>query len=120
MPTAHTLEQFVALVEAGRGVEAVDRYYADHACMQENGAPPRRGKAALLDFERAAQASVRSLRCTCIRPLLVAGDIVVIRWVFEYTTGAGKAVRFEELAYQHWEGELIVQEQFFYDPAQFA
>jgi hypothetical protein len=28
-------------------------------------------------------------------------------------------VRFEELAYQRWEGEQIVQEQFFYDPVQF-
>ena len=25
----------------------------------------------------------------------------------------------EELAYQRWEGERIVQEQFFYDPKQF-
>lgn len=24
----------------------------------------------------------------------------------------------EELAYQRWEGELIIDEQFFYDPAQ--
>jgi hypothetical protein len=24
----------------------------------------------------------------------------------------------EELAYQRWEGERIVEEQFFYDPAQ--
>jgi len=28
--------------------------------------------------------------------------------------------RIEELAYQRWEGEKIVQEQFFYDPKQFV
>jgi hypothetical protein len=28
-------------------------------------------------------------------------------------------MRFEELAYQRWEGNLMVEEQFFYDPAQF-
>ena len=43
----------------------------------------------------------------------------MIRWVFEIEDKAGKTVRFEELAHQRWEGELMVQEQFFYDPAQF-
>ena len=28
--------------------------------------------------------------------------------------------RIEELAYQRWDGEKIAQEQFFYDPKQFA
>ena len=88
--------------------------------MQENGAPPRKGKAALLAFERAAQASVSRLTSTCVRPVLVEGDVVVIRWVFSYTTAGDKAVRLEELAYQQWDGDLIVREQFFYDPAQLA
>lgn len=119
MPSPTTLETFVALVEAGQGVEALQQFYADHASMQENGAPPRVGKPALLAFERAAQASFTELRSTCIRPVLVSGDVAVIRWVFEYTAPSGRRVRFEELAYQRWEDELIVQEQFFYDPAQF-
>ncbi len=107
------------MVEAGQGVEALKQFYADHASMQENGAAPRVGKEALLKFEQAAQASTTNLKSTCIRPVLVSGNVVVIRWVFEYATQAGKAVRFEELAYQRWENEHIVQEQFFYDPAQF-
>ena len=32
----------------------------------------------------------------------------------------GSLRRIEELAYQRWDGEQIVQEQFFYDPKQFA
>jgi hypothetical protein len=32
----------------------------------------------------------------------------------------GKTRRFEELAHQHWEGDVIVRERFFYDPSQFA
>jgi hypothetical protein len=45
---------------------------------------------------------------------------VVIRWIFEFVGLDGTARRLEELAYQRWEGELIAEEQFFYDPAQFA
>jgi hypothetical protein len=119
MPSASTVDRFVAMVEAGLGVDAIAHFYADHASMQENGAAPRVGKEALLNYERAAQASVTSLRATCVRPILLAGDVAVIRWVFEYMSKAGQRARFEELAYQRWEGELIAQEQFFYDPAQF-
>ena len=99
------------MVEGGQGVEALVAFYADNATMQENHAPPRVGKAA--------QAAVTGLKATCVRPVLMAGDVCVIRWVFEYTSKAGKAVRFEELAYQRWQGEHIVEEQFFYDPVQF-
>ena len=119
MPSLNTVERFVAMVEAGQGIEALSLFYAEHASMQENGAAPRVGKEALLKFEHAAQASTTNLRSTCMRPFFVSGDVAVIRWVFEYTTKTGKPVRFEELAYQRWENELIVQEQFFYDPAQF-
>ncbi len=119
MPSLNTVERFVAMVEAGQGVEALEQFYSEHASMQENESAPRIGKEALLKFERAAQASATNLKSTCIRPVLLSGNVAVIRWVFEYTTKTGKAVRFEELAYQRWENELIVQEQFFYDPAQF-
>ena len=119
MPSLNTVERFVAMVEAGQGVEALSLFYAEHASMQENESAPRVGKEALLKFEHAAQASTTNHRSTCVRPILVSGEVAVIRWVFEYTTKTGKPVRFEELAYQRWENELIVQEKFFYDPAQF-
>ena len=107
------------MVESNEGVEALIEFYAQHATMQENESPPRIGKEALLRFEIAAQASVTNLKANCIRPILVSESTVVTRWILEYTSGSGKVVRFEELAYQLWDGELIVQEKFFYDPAQF-
>lgn len=118
MPTLNTVEAFVSLVEAGQGLLAMERFYAEHVAMQENQAEPRAGKAALLEHERRAQAAVRDLSSTCLRPVLVSGDVAVIRWVIEYTHRAGQPVRLEELAYQRWEGERIVHEQFFYDPVQ--
>lgn len=119
MPAPATVDRFVALVEAGRGLEALEAFYADDASVRENEAPPRQGKAALLANEAAAQAAVTGMRARCVRPVLVEGDIVVIRWVFDYLDRQGCAVHFEELAYQRWAGERIAEEQFFYDPAQF-
>ena len=119
MPQPQALESFVQLVESGQTVEAMRRFYAEHASMQENMGAPRSGKAALIQHEEKALQSVKSLKARCVRPILVSGDVVVIRWVFEIHDKAGKGMKFEELAYQRWEGNLIVEEQFFYDPGQF-
>ena len=48
MPSRERVRQFVASVEAGRFVEAIEEFYADDATMKENLDPPRRGKATLL------------------------------------------------------------------------
>jgi hypothetical protein len=119
MPSLDTVESFVSLVEAGRTIEAMERFYAEHATMQENAAAPRVGKAVLIRHEQGALASIAGLKATCVRPVFISGDFVVIRWVFEIEDKKGNSMRFEELAHQRWEGELMVQEQFFYDPAQF-
>jgi hypothetical protein len=118
MPSLNTVESFVSLVESGKTIEAMERFYADHATMQENAAPPRIGRSALIKHEEGALASITSLKATCVRPVFVSEDFVVIRWVFEIEDKKGKTVRFEELAHQRWEGDLMAQEQFFYDPAQ--
>ena len=95
------------------------RYYAEHASMQENESTPRVGKSALIKHEQEALATIAAMKATCIRPIFLAGDSVVIRWSFEIQDKKGKTVRFEELALQRWEGELMAEEKFFYGPAQF-
>jgi ketosteroid isomerase-like protein len=118
MPSQAAINAFIALVESGKTVEAMESYYAENATMQENSAPPRAGKTALIKFEHAALASIESMKATCVHPVFVSGDFAVIRWIFEIRDKAGKEVRFEELAHQRWEGDLMVEERFFYDPAQ--
>lgn len=118
MPSADTLARFIARVEEGAHVEAIEEYYTPDASMQENGKAPRVGRAVLVENERKALAGMRSIRSRCIQPVFVNGDHVVIRWVFEIEALAGGVRRLEELAYQRWQGERIVEEKFFYDPAQ--
>ena len=120
MPSAATLERFIAKVEANQHVDAIAEFYAAHASMQENNAPPRIGRDMLMAHEQRAMDRTARVVSTCVRPALVSGDTVVIRWIFEFTGKDGSTARIEELAYQHWEGELITQEQFFYDPKQFV
>lgn len=118
MPTTATLERFIARVEANAHAEAVEEFYTADSTMQENQAAPRVGRDAHVAAEHAVMARARSLTSTCIRPVFVNGDHVVIRWVFHFDWHDGSVTDREELAWQRWEGELIAEETFFYDPAQ--
>jgi len=120
MPTAATLEAFIARVESNAHVEAIAEFYIEDASMQENNEPPRVGRDVLMAHEARALARAASVHSRCVRPVFVNGDHVVIRWIFEFVQHDGSRRRLEELAWQRWEGERIAQEQFFYDPRQFV
>jgi hypothetical protein len=118
VPTPKTLNRFIARVEENAHAEATEEFYTEHATMQENLDPPRVGRANHVANERRVMARAKRVTSTCVRPVFVQGDYVVIRWIFRFEWLDGTVTRIEELAYQRWEGERIAQEQFFYDPAQ--
>lgn len=118
MPSPETLERFIARVEANAHAEACEEFHTEDSTMAENQAEPRRGRAAHVAHERKVMARARSVRSTCLRPVFVSGDRVVIRWRFEFEWLDGSRTTMEELAYQRWDGERIAEETFFYDPAQ--
>ena len=118
MPTAETLERFIALVEQNAHVEAIEAFYTADASMQENQSAPRIGRDSHAANERRVLSRAKNLMSTCVRPVFVSGDKVVIRWIFRFEWLDGTVTQMEELAYQRWEGERIAEETFFYDPAQ--
>ena len=118
MPTPETLERFIALVERNAHMEAIEAFYAPNASMQENQSAPRLGRENHMANERRVLAKAKAVRSTCVHPVFVNGDRVVIRWIFRFEWIDGTVTRMEELAYQRWEADRIVEETFFYDPAQ--
>ena len=118
MPNANTVEQFVALVESGDYVGAIERFYTEDASMQENNDPPRVGRAMLAQGERQVMAAFKSIAARKVGPVLIDGDRVGIRWVFAFTPLDGARRTLDEVAWQRWHGERIVEEKFFYDPRQ--
>jgi ketosteroid isomerase-like protein len=120
MPSAQTLERFIARVESNAHVEAIEEFYTEDATMRENMGAPRVGRATLMAQESATLSRMRSVHSRCVRPVLVNGDTVVVRWIFRFEGHDGRVREIEELAWQRWQGERIAEEQFFYDPAQFV
>jgi len=114
MPTPARVAAMVAMVEGGQFVEA---FYAPDASMQENLGRTIAGRAALMDNERAAlRRNDTVARKGSIA--LVDGDHVAIRWVFEMTDDTRTTRVLDEIAWQRWEGDRIVEERFYYDPGQ--
>jgi hypothetical protein len=118
MPTPETVEAFAAEVEAGRFVEAIEGFYVETASMQENTDAPRVGRDVLVAGEKQVMAGFAAITAQLQGPILIDGDHVAIRWLFEFTTRDGAKRTLEEIAWQRWEGDRIVEEQFFYDPKQ--
>ena len=118
MPSRETVEAFVAMVESNQHDAAIARFYTEDASMQENLGEPRSGRDALVARERQVMAAAKEIRSTCVRPVLIDGDTVVIHWIFEFDFRDGKLVRIEELAQQTWRGDKLARERFYYDPAQ--
>jgi hypothetical protein len=118
MPSKETLERFIARVEQNAHDLAIEEFYTENSSMQENQAPPRVGRDAHLANERRVLARARSVQSSCVRPVFVSGDRVVIRWRFRFDWVDGTMTEMEEVACQRWEGERIAEETFFYDPTQ--
>lgn len=110
------IEGLIRRVEAGETVGALEEYYAEHAIQRENQSPPREGRKHLIVHEKMMLRRVKDFRAKVLS-YVVDGDSAVLRYVIQGKTRAGE-FRMEELAIQRWENDHIVEETFFYDPAQ--
>ena len=116
MPDRARVNAFVAAVVSGDHVGAIRDYYHEDASMQENLAPPRQGREALMAHEAAVLTRV-SMDTHPDPLVLVDGDNVVVGWTFDANTTDGVTRRLNELALQRWVGDRIAEERFVYDTA---
>jgi hypothetical protein len=84
MPTRERLNEFIALVETGDHVGAIERCYTEDSSMQENAAPPRVGRDVLVAHESAVLARMSHVYSKAVTSV-VEGDRVAIHWIFELT-----------------------------------
>ena len=111
------ITDLIALVQQGRIVDAIERFYDDDVTMQENLSPATVGKHANLAREAGFQGWVANWQRVQAPAVLVDGDRAVIHWDLEYTSTDGHRWRFDQLAIQRWKNGRIVEERFVYDPA---
>ena len=118
MPSRQTVEAFAALVEAGDYVGAIEQFYAPDAATRENTAEPVVGRNILMAKERGVMAAFQKIEASRIGPSLIDGDTVAARWKFAFTSDDGNVRTLDEIAWQTWRGDQLIEEHFFYDPKQ--
>lgn len=118
MPSKERVEEFITKVETNKHDEAIEEFYAEHASMQENQSTPRRGRSNLIENERKVLAKAKSVYSTCIRPVFINNEHVVIRWKFRFVWRDNTITEIEEMTFQRWEKDHIVEEKFYFDPEQ--
>ncbi len=91
------LERFIARVEQNAHAEAIEEFYTPDASLQENQGRPRVGREAHAARERSILAKANTIVSSCVRPVFVGGDRVVIRWIFRFEWKDGTVTQMEEL-----------------------
>jgi hypothetical protein len=118
MPRREQVLELIALVEEGRFIDAMERYYAADATMQENQQAPRSGLLQLLAHENMVLSNTKSVVTRPVDFFAIDGEQVAIHWVFEFTLKNGHRFVLDEMAWQRWHNGKVAEEKFFYDPAQ--
>lgn len=118
MPSREIVEAFAGRLEAGDFVGAIEQFYAPDAATYENDGSPVVGRDTLVAKERGVLAAFKEVKAVRIGPSLIEGDSVASRWKFTFTNAQGVTRTLDEIAWQTWRGDKLVEERFFYDPKQ--
>ena len=118
MPSRDVVEAFAKRLEDGEFVEAIEQYYTSDAATYENNAAPTVGRDKLVAKERAVLAASSRVKAVRIGPSLIEGDHVATRWTFSFTNADGIIRTLDEIVWQTWRGNQLIEERFYYDPKQ--
>ncbi|MBW4511631.1 MAG: nuclear transport factor 2 family protein [Scytonematopsis contorta HA4267-MV1] len=97
--------------------QVYERFYDENVIVQENLQQPRVGRSLSIQRQQQMNANVKEVHEFKLGAVLVDGERSVIEAHIDLTTLDGHHIRIEELAMQTWKDGRIIQERFFYDPA---
>lgn len=118
MPKLEALvRDFAGLLQKGRPLEAMEKYYAPEINVFENRQLARAGKARCLEYERDALANQPEPPRFKLSKLAVneASGHAFLEYVVRFRASDGRPQRLEEVAVQTWDNGLIAEERFYYE-----
>ncbi|QQO20363.1 nuclear transport factor 2 family protein [Bradyrhizobium diazoefficiens] len=118
MPSRDVVEAFARRLEDGDFVGAIEQFYTPDAATYENNAVPTIGRDKLIAKERSVLAAFSEVKAVRIGPSLIEADHVATRWIFSFTNAEGDTRTLDEIAWQTWRDDRLIEERFYYDPKQ--
>ena len=104
-----------SLIQEGKTIEAMERFYAENVTMQENNDALRVGKAVCIAHESASLARVKAMQGT-LKNYAINEETgrVFQEWTYQFTNHKDQTFTLNEVSLQTWENDQIVSERFFY------
>jgi hypothetical protein len=104
-----------AHIAAGKIIDGFQKHYHDDVEMQENLAPPMKGKAANLEREKGFWGGAKLEKAELLASA-VTGDHSYSEWSIDVTLGNGYNLKLHQVAARTWRDGKVVHERFYYDP----
>lgn len=117
-PSADQVRAFIRHVERQDYCAAVMQFYHEHAVSQDNQGLLRAGRNAILAHVMDILTRFGRVPARRVKNYAINGQTVFINWQFELPRRDGSFVTLDEVAMQIWDGDRIVRERFYFDPAQ--
>ena len=106
------------MIGQGQAQQALDKYYADDCVIVEATGDEFTGKERQKERLGEWQAGLEGFHGGGVYSITANEDenvSMVESWV-DITVKGGHRMKFEEVAVQHWEGDKIKRERFYYNP----
>lgn len=111
---ANQLADLHAMLAQGQFLEAMDKYLADDAVLQEGDAEPKQGKAFAMDFEAKFLETVTEFGGYEVLSTAVSGDKTFYEAVMSFTTKDGGPTVIRQAVVDTWKDGKIVHERFYH------
>jgi hypothetical protein len=115
MKLSELVEEYKQLVEQGKSIEVIERYYEDDMMQVENNAIPVKGKQQLLELEKTNISRVHNFSILITSIIIdeqlkkVMGEMTV-RF---HSKKNGRKIMHEAFV-QHWDNDKIQYQRFYY------
>lgn len=108
-----------AMVGQGQFIEAFEKFYHPNVVMIEATGEVREGKEVSREFEKNFLASIKETHAGGVDAITSEEEnaITMVEDWMDVTFQDGNRVRMEEVARQKWQGDLIIEERFYYNAA---
>lgn len=104
-----------SLIETGKTIEAMEKYYDEEVIMQENDDKPRIGRLINITNEIENQNRIKEVKAKLKSySINEETNTVFSEWEFRFRNKNGIMVMLEEVSVQHWSTDKIVHERFYY------
>ena len=108
-------KEIFAMIEEGKLIEAIDKYYHKDVKIIADDGKQRNGIAQAKEYDSNLLKEIEEIYGGGI--LSIASDeqrpITIVEFWIDLKFKNGNKKKIEEVAVQHWEGEYIIKENFY-------